>query len=136
MASASSTTIFSASGRARAGDDAAPYQTESRIDVPRGRDTVAAGQLSVGGVAFAGDRGIQAVEVSTDAGQTWQSAQVKAGLSANTWQLWRADVAVDRSVKGIRVRATDRQGHPQTRESNPPFPSGATGYHSVTIAVA
>jgi DMSO/TMAO reductase YedYZ molybdopterin-dependent catalytic subunit len=117
-------------------DDAAPYQTESRIDAPRGRETLAPGPLSVGGVVFAGDRGIQAVEVSTDAGQTWQPAQVKAGLSANTWQLWRADINVDRSVKGIRVRATDGLGHPQTRESNPPFPSGATGYHSVTIAVA
>lgn len=117
-------------------DDAAPYQTESRIDAPRGRETLAAGPLSVGGVAFAGDRGIRSVEISTDAGQTWQPAQVKAGLSANTWQLWRADIHVDRSVKGIRVRATDGLSHPQTRESAPPFPSGATGYHSVTIAVA
>jgi DMSO/TMAO reductase YedYZ molybdopterin-dependent catalytic subunit len=62
-------------------DDAAPYQTESRLDVPRGREVVPAGSLSVGGVAFGGDRGIQSVEVSTDAGQTWESAQVKPGLA-------------------------------------------------------
>jgi DMSO/TMAO reductase YedYZ molybdopterin-dependent catalytic subunit len=117
-------------------DDAAPYQTASRIDVPRGREALTAGQLSVGGVAFAGDRGIQAVEVSTDAGQTWQQAQVKPGLAPNTWQLWRVDLQVDRNVKQIRVRATDGPGHPQTREMNPPFPSGATGYHSITIAVS
>src|SRR5207302_7667909 len=86
-------------------DDGAPYQTESRIDAPRGHETLAPGPLSVGGVAFAGDRGIQSVDVSTDAGQTWQRAQVKPGLSANTWQLWRADINVDRSVKGNRVRA-------------------------------
>jgi DMSO/TMAO reductase YedYZ molybdopterin-dependent catalytic subunit len=117
-------------------DDAAPYQTESRIDVPRGHDSISAGPLSVGGVAFAGDRGISAVEVSSDAGQTWQPAQIKPGLSPYTWQLWRADVQVDRSVRDLRVRATDGQNRPQTREQNPPFPSGATGYHSVTIAVA
>jgi len=117
-------------------DDAAPYQTESRIDVPRGRESVAAGPLTVGGVAFAGDRGIQSVEVSTDQGQTWQPSQVKAGLSPNSWQLWRADLQVDRSTREIRVRATDGLGHPQTRESAPPFPSGATGYHSVTIGVS
>jgi DMSO/TMAO reductase YedYZ molybdopterin-dependent catalytic subunit len=116
-------------------DDAAPYQTESRIDAPGSRATIAAGSLAVGGVAFAGDRGIQLVEVSTDAGQTWQAAQVKPGLSPNTWQLWRGDVQVDRSTREIRVRATDGLGHPQTREPNPPFPSGATGYHSITIAV-
>jgi DMSO/TMAO reductase YedYZ molybdopterin-dependent catalytic subunit len=117
-------------------DDAAPYQTESRIDAPHGREAVSPGTLAVGGVAFAGDRGIQAVEVSTDQGQTWQPAQVKPGLSANTWQLWRTDVQVDRSTKELRVRATDGQGRPQTREGAPPFPSGATGYHSVTIAVS
>jgi DMSO/TMAO reductase YedYZ molybdopterin-dependent catalytic subunit len=117
-------------------DDAAPYQTESRIDAPGGRATLAPGPLAVGGVAFAGDRGIQSVEVSTDQGQTWLAAQVKPGLSANSWQLWRTDVEVSRSTREIRVRATDGQGRPQTREVAPPFPSGATGYHSITIAVS
>jgi DMSO/TMAO reductase YedYZ molybdopterin-dependent catalytic subunit len=117
-------------------DDAAPYQTESRIDVPRGRASLSAGALSVGGVTYAGDRGIQSVEVSTDQGRTWQAAQVKPGLSPYTWQLWRADLQVDHNVKDLRVRATDGQGRPQTRDETPPFPSGATGYHSVTIAVS
>jgi DMSO/TMAO reductase YedYZ molybdopterin-dependent catalytic subunit len=117
-------------------DDAAPYQTESRIDAPRGRVSVPPGPLAVGGVAYAGDRGIQSVEVSTDGGRSWQPAQVKPGLSPYAWQLWRADVQVDQSIKNLRVRATDGQGRPQTREEHPPFPSGATGYHSITIAVA
>ena len=117
-------------------DDAAPYQTESRIDVPFGRSSVPAGALAVAGVAYAGDRGIQSVEVSSDGGRSWQPAQVKPGLSPYTWQLWRADITVDSSVKDLRVRATDGQSHPQTRESAPPFPSGATGYHTVRIAVS
>jgi DMSO/TMAO reductase YedYZ molybdopterin-dependent catalytic subunit len=117
-------------------DDAAPYQTASRIDAPAGRATLAPGTLAVGGVAFAGDRGIQSVEISTDQGQTWLPAQVKPGLSANTWQLWRTDVEVSRNTHEIRVRATDGQGRPQTRENAPPFPAGSTGYHSVTIAVS
>jgi hypothetical protein len=116
-------------------DDAAPYQTESRIDVPRSRSTVPLGPLSVGGVAFAGNRGIQSVEVSTDSGATWQAAQVKPGLSANTWQLWRADLNVDQNVKQLQVRATDGQGHLQIRQPAEPFPSGATGYDTATIAV-
>jgi DMSO/TMAO reductase YedYZ molybdopterin-dependent catalytic subunit len=117
-------------------DDAAPYQTESRIDTPSSRAEVSAGVLSVGGVAYAGDREIQSVEVSTDHGQTWQPAEVKTGLSPYTWQLWRADVQVDRAIKDIRVRATDGLGHPQVSEEAPPFPSGATGYHDVTISVS
>jgi hypothetical protein len=117
-------------------DDAAPSQTESRIDTPAGHVSVPAGPLSVGGVAYAGDRGIQAVEVTTDQGKTWQPAQLKPGLSPYTWQLWRADLSVDRTVKQVQVRAIDGLGHPQAREENAPFPAGATGYHHVTIAVA
>jgi DMSO/TMAO reductase YedYZ molybdopterin-dependent catalytic subunit len=117
-------------------DDAAPYQTESRIDVPHSRETLSSGPLSVGGVAFAGDRGISAVEVSTDGEKTWQPAQVKPGLASNTWQLWRADINVDRSARDIRVRATDGQGKLQTRQENDPFPSGVTGYHTIRIAVS
>ncbi|MBV9578687.1 MAG: molybdopterin-dependent oxidoreductase [Chloroflexi bacterium] len=117
-------------------DDAAPYQTESRIDVPRERDALSAGALSVGGVAFAGNRGIQSVEVSTDEEKTWQPAEVKPGLGTNTWQLWRADITVDNSVRDIRVRATDGTGKLQVRQAADPFPSGATGYDSVRIAVS
>jgi hypothetical protein len=117
-------------------DDAAPYQTESRIDVPHSRDTIATGPLSVGGVAFAGDRGIQSVEISTDGEQTWRPAQVKPGLSQDSWQLWRADINVDSSVHDIRVRATDGTGKLQTRTPGDPFPSGATGYDTVRIAVS
>ncbi|MBV9547294.1 MAG: molybdopterin-dependent oxidoreductase [Chloroflexi bacterium] len=116
-------------------DDAAPYQTESRFDTPRGRPTVPEGPLAVGGVAYAGDRGIQSVEVSTDGGQTWQPAQVKPGLSPYAWQLWRADLPVDKNVRDLRVRATDGQGRPQVTTPADPFPSGATGLHRVTIAV-
>jgi DMSO/TMAO reductase YedYZ molybdopterin-dependent catalytic subunit len=114
-------------------DDAAPYQTESRIDVPRSRDSIGAGPLSVGGVAFAGNRGIQSVEISTDGEQTWLPAQVKPALSRNSWQLWRADISVDSSPYDIRVRATDGTGKLQTRTPADPFPSGATGYHTVRI---
>jgi DMSO/TMAO reductase YedYZ molybdopterin-dependent catalytic subunit len=116
-------------------DDAAPYQTESRIDTPAGHTSVPAGSLSLGGVSYAGDRGIQSVEVSTDGGKNWLATELKPGLSPYTWQLWRADIPVDKSVKQVHVRATDGLGHPQTREENTPFPSGATGYHHVTLAV-
>jgi hypothetical protein len=43
---------------------------------------------------------------------------------------------VDSSVKNLRVRATDGQGKLQISEARDPFPSGATGYHTVTIAVS
>jgi DMSO/TMAO reductase YedYZ molybdopterin-dependent catalytic subunit len=116
-------------------NDAAPYQTASRIDTPSQRQSVAAGTTTVAGVAFAGDRGIQKVEVSPDTGQTWIEAQVKPGLSGNSWQLWQAQVPVDRNVHTLTVRATDGQGNVQTRLREPPFPNGSTGWDEKDIAV-
>ena len=120
----------------RGWNDAAPYQTASRIDVPRFRDTISPGPIDVAGVAFAGDRGIQKVEVSVDSGQTWQAAELKQGLSPDTWQLWRANVNVTPGTKSVRVRAWDGQGHLQVRQEQPPFPSGSTGWDTVDLLVA
>ena len=44
----------------------APIKTESRIDVPKRRSTVNAGQVTVAGVAWAQHTGIEAVEVGID----------------------------------------------------------------------
>jgi DMSO/TMAO reductase YedYZ molybdopterin-dependent catalytic subunit len=117
-------------------DDSAQYHVASRIDVPHSRSSVSAGPLQVGGVAFAGDRGISRVELSLDGGQTWQDASVKPRLSPEGWQLWQAQVQVDRNVKSLQVRATDGAGRLQIREPAPPFPNGSTGYHTISIAVA
>lgn len=41
----------------------------------------------IAGVAYAGDRGISKIEVSTDGGNTWKSAIIKDPLSKYTWVL-------------------------------------------------
>jgi hypothetical protein len=45
-------------------------------------------RVPVAGIAFAGDRGISKVEVSTDGGGSWKSANIKDPLSNYTWVLW------------------------------------------------
>ncbi|MDA4118406.1 MAG: molybdopterin-dependent oxidoreductase, partial [Thaumarchaeota archaeon] len=80
----------------------AKYQTGSEIVTPgtaqvadrfgiAGSPSVATGSTPIAGVAFAGDRGIEKVEVSTDGGNTWTPASVKDPLSNYTWVLWTAD---------------------------------------------
>ncbi len=52
-------------------------------------DNLAMGKTSqIAGIAYAGDRGISKIEVSTDGGKSWKSAIVKDPLSKYTWVLW------------------------------------------------
>ena len=88
-------------------------------------------ELPFGGMAFAGDRGILKVEVSTDGGKSWTPTQLKEPLSQFTWVLWatKLDLKGSRSNYNISVRATDKTGKVQTAQIRDPFPSGATGYY-------
>jgi DMSO/TMAO reductase YedYZ molybdopterin-dependent catalytic subunit len=92
-------------------------------------------RVPVAGIAFAGDRGISKVEVSTDGGATWKSANIKDPLSKYTWVLWAAGFtpAAPQGSNRIVVRATDKTGKVQTSEVRPPFPDGNTGYHIINI---
>ncbi len=92
-------------------------------------------KVPVAGIAFAGDRGIAKVEVSTDGGVTWKSASIKDPLSKYTWVLWTAGFTPTTAQGNyeIVVRATDKTGKIQTAEVRPPFPDGATGYHMINI---
>jgi len=98
--------------------------------------TVVPGQrLPVAGVAFAGDRGISKVEVSTDGGITWKSASIKQPLSNYTWVLWTTGFTPSAGSGNYKivVRATDKTGKVQTAEVRPPFPNGNTGYHIINV---
>lgn len=118
----------------RGWDDRAEYKTMSRIDAP---DRTVKGETSIVGIAFAGDRGISTVEVSTDGGVTWELADVRPALSPISWVLWqRRWVPMQSGKHRILVRATDGRGQTQTSQYAPPAPSGSSGYHSVVISSA
>ena len=109
-----------------------PIKTSSRIDVPKDAARVAAGEVMIGGVAWAQHRGISKVEVMVDEGP-WQPATLGTGISRDTWYQWSAKVHLSTGKHQITVRATDGTGALQTGQTAPPPPDGATGYHTVTI---
>lgn len=113
----------------------APIKTESRIDVPRGGQTVPVGPVVFGGVAWAQNRGVRAVEVRIGDGG-WQPAELGASYSNETWRLWRFPwQAKSPGRETITVRAIDNTGAVQTEDRANPVPDGATGWHTVNFAV-
>lgn len=116
-------------------NDAAPVKVMSRIDFPA-EGTLDMGPLDLSGVAFAGDRSISKVEISTNSGKTWKQAYLKPPLSQTSWVLWGYTwTPPGAGTYKIMVRATDGEGNLQAAKRADPFPSGATGYHTVTFKV-
>jgi hypothetical protein len=115
----------------RGWDDRAEYKTMSRIDAP---SSSVKGAVIIAGIAFAGDRGVSRVEVSTDGGKNWEPADIKPPLSRFTWVLWHKAWSPEQSGKHrIVVRATDGSSVTQTSQPAPPAPSGSTGFHAVNV---
>ena len=92
------------------------------------------GKVLVGGIAFAGVRGIQTVELRVDDGE-WTIAQLDRPLSHLTWVLWRAALELAPGEHILTVRAVDGEGNVQTANKSPSQPNGATGHHSLTISI-
>ncbi|WP_207586194.1 molybdopterin-dependent oxidoreductase [Halomontanus rarus] len=101
------------------------------------------GRVTVGGHAYAGRRGVGAVEVSTDGGETWTDADLSADLSSESesesdleapdvWRQWRYTwEPADESE--VLVRAIDGEGRLQPENESGSKPDGASGWVSRTI---
>lgn len=94
------------------------------------------GEIPVGGVAYAGDRGIKDVEYSVDGGRSWRKAEVKSPLGPFTWVLWAAVwTPAAPGEYTVKVRAKDGGGVLQTAKETTTLPDGATGYHTLRVRV-
>ncbi len=89
------------------------------------------GGMEVSGHAYAGDREVEAVEVSTDGGETWHGATLSDPLPhPATWRQWRYEWRPDGDSAEVVVRAIDGEGERQTEAFSEPKPDGATGWVS------
>jgi DMSO/TMAO reductase YedYZ molybdopterin-dependent catalytic subunit len=109
-------------------------KTASRIDRPKPFARLNQGAVTVAGVAWAQRRGITKVEVSVDNGP-WQRAGLLPVPSVDTWVQWRYTWRATKGPHSVAVRATDGTGATQTESRATPFPSGATGWHTITVTV-
>jgi DMSO/TMAO reductase YedYZ molybdopterin-dependent catalytic subunit len=111
-----------------------PIKTESRIDVPRGGASLTAGRQAIAGVAWAPTRGIEKVEVQVDDGE-WLEARLGDETTDLSWRQWVLEWDAPAGDHQIRVRATDGEGDTQTEDIAPPAPDGASGWHTISVAV-
>jgi DMSO/TMAO reductase YedYZ molybdopterin-dependent catalytic subunit len=83
--------------------------------------------VPIGGIAYAGARGISKVEMQVDDGP-WQAAVLRdPPLSPLSWVQWRFDWQASEGRHILRVRAYDGSGALQETNLETPFPNGATG---------
>lgn len=108
--------------------------TQARIDTPKPLRRITAGRTAIGGVAWAQRRGIDTVEVRVDDGP-WRRATLGAEANIDSWRQWYLPWEATAGRHDITVRATDGDGRLQTSETASPFPSGATGLHSIVVNV-
>jgi DMSO/TMAO reductase YedYZ molybdopterin-dependent catalytic subunit len=115
----------------------APIRLESRVDTPKPFADLKKGQqIAIAGVAWQQHVGIAKVEVQIDDGE-WREARIGRVPSTDTWVQWVLPWTVDGSGPvSLRVRATDRNGVLQEQTHRQPFPSGASGWHSVVVQVS
>ncbi len=125
---------FSAFWTDRGWSEQGPIKTESRIDVPRNGHHVKAGQVSIGGIAWAQHTGIAKVEVHIDDGD-WVEAKLGSDPTVDSWRQWAYVWAAESGQHRVQVRATDLSGYTQTPKLANVIPDGATGWHTITVTV-
>lgn len=118
----------------RGWSDRGPIKLQSRIDVPRRGQSLAAGPVTVAGVAWHQHVGIERVEVQVDDGP-WQPATLATAISIDTWVQWRYDWDATSGAHTLRVRAVSADGEVQTADVQGVVPDGATGLHERTVEV-
>ncbi|MGD8633373.1 MAG: molybdopterin-dependent oxidoreductase [Anaerolineales bacterium] len=93
------------------------------------------GSVPIGGIAYAGAKGISKVEVQIDDGP-WQETELRVPpLSPLSWVQWRYDYPAEAGRHTAHVRAYDASGELQLEESHGARPDGATGIHELTFNV-
>jgi DMSO/TMAO reductase YedYZ molybdopterin-dependent catalytic subunit len=117
-------------------DERAIVKTMSRIDRPADGSAQAAGSVQFAGIAFAGSRRINSVELSWDGGRAWQPAVLQAEFSPYAWRFWQLTTSLAAGHYNVSVRARDGEGTLQTSKAAGTLPNGADGYHTITLDLA
>ncbi len=108
----------------------------SRIDSPGHYQALTGPEQPFRGIAFGGPNSISKVELSFDAGKTWNDCEIMPPMSPYSWVIWNYQWRPPKRGKyQTVVRATDTKGELQIAELVRPQPTGASGYHTIIVDV-
>ena len=88
----------------------------------RGGETLKAGaSTALRGIAFGGDKGVKAVEISTDAGKTWMATALGRDEGTYSFRAWSTQIQPVAGDVAVMVRCTNTHGlvQPMTANWNP-----------------
>ncbi|MBW3542095.1 MAG: sulfite oxidase [Planctomycetes bacterium] len=75
-------------GRGVVTESVGPMPVKSEIVRPRDASQIGIGATRIFGMAWAGEQAVEAVEVSTDGGVSWQRAELIGPRAPHCWNLW------------------------------------------------
>lgn len=108
----------------------------SRIDSPGHYQALNGPEQTFRGIAFGGPNSISKVELSLDAGKTWNDCELMPPMSPYSWVIWSYKWKPPKRGKyQTQVRATDTKGQLQIAEIVRPQPAGASGLHTIIAEV-
>jgi DMSO/TMAO reductase YedYZ molybdopterin-dependent catalytic subunit len=110
-------------------------QTIARIDLPPPATEFAPGDYNIAGIAYAGARGIDRVEFSTDSGETWHTADfLEPPVARDMWVRWIARFSLPSDAHlTLMARAYDGTGVLQPQAFSLPEPDGSTGWPMLEV---
>jgi len=115
-------------------DGSYPVHPAARIDAPGPHASVAPGEVTVRGYAWAPPVGIDRVQLQVDGGP-WTDAALGIDLGPDAWRPWTATWTATPGRHQLRVRCRTTTGQWQEETTTTPFPHGVRGVHAITVHV-
>lgn len=114
----------------------APIKISTRIDTPSALEQLDAGEVVVGGVAWAQQLGgVEKVQVQIDGGP-WQDAEMGPDVNNDYWRQWFFRWDAEPGPHAVAARAISGDGETQTAVRANPFPEGSSGVQSLQVTVS
>ena len=114
----------------------APIKISTRIDTPSALEQLDVGEVVIGGVAWAQQKGgVAKVQVQIDGGP-WQDAELGPDVGNDYWRQWFFRWDAEEGPHAVAARAISGDGETQTAVRANPFPEGSSGIQSLQVTVS